>query len=119
MIFKESKPIFVQIADRISDEILSGCYVADGRLPSVREYCVLVEVNVNTAMRAFDYLQQQGVIYNKRGIGYFVAPDAVATITALRHKVFLEEYLPEVFRQMKLLGVSFDELRSYWEKQEK
>ena len=56
MIFKESKPIYLQIADRICDEILQGTYGEGERIPSVREYAALVEVNANTAMRAFDFL---------------------------------------------------------------
>lgn len=71
MNFKESKAIYLQIADRICDEILLGQYQEEERIPSVREYAAMVEVNANTAMRSFDYLQSQDIIYNKRGIGYF------------------------------------------------
>ena len=70
MNFKEAKAIYLQIADRICDEILLGQYKEEERIPSVREYAAIVEVNANTAMRSFDYLQSQEVIYNKRGIGY-------------------------------------------------
>ena len=59
MNFKESKAIYLQIADRICDEILLGQYDEDGRIPSVREYAAVVEVNANTAMRSYDYLQSQ------------------------------------------------------------
>ena len=71
MDFKNYKAIYLQIADRICDEILLGTYGEEERIPSVREYASVVEVNANTAMRAFDYLQSLQVIYNKRGIGYF------------------------------------------------
>ena len=73
MNFKESKAIYLQIADRICDEVLLGQYQEEERIPSVREYAAVVEVNANTVMRSYDYLQTQGVIYNKRGIGYFVS----------------------------------------------
>ena len=72
MNFKESKAIYLQIADHICDEVLLGQYQEEERIPSVREYAAVVEVNANTVMRSYDYLQTQGVIYNKRGIGYFV-----------------------------------------------
>lgn len=72
MNFKESKAIYLQIADRICDEVLLGQYREEERIPSVREYAAVVEVNANTVMRSYDYLQSQEVIYNKRGIGYFV-----------------------------------------------
>ena len=71
MNFKESKAIYLQIADRICDEILLGQLGEEERIPSVREYAAIVEVNANTVMRSFDYLQSQNIIYNKRGIGYF------------------------------------------------
>jgi DNA-binding transcriptional regulator YhcF (GntR family) len=76
MNFKESKAIYLQIADRICDEILLGQFAEEERIPSVREYATVVEVNANTVMRSFDYLQSQNIIYNKRGIGYFVATGA-------------------------------------------
>lgn len=65
MNFKESKAIYLQIADRICDEILLGQYPEEERIPSVREYAAIVEVNANTVMRSFDYLQVQNIIYNK------------------------------------------------------
>ena len=63
MNFKESKAIYLQIADRICDEILLGQYPEEERIPSVREYAAIVEVNANTVMRSFDYLQVQNVIH--------------------------------------------------------
>ena len=66
MNFKESKAIYLQIADRICDEILLGQFGEEERIPSVREYAAIVEVNANTVMRSFDYLQSQNIIYNKR-----------------------------------------------------
>ena len=93
MNFKESKAIYLQIADRICDEILLGQFGEEERIPSVREYAAIVEVNANTVMRSFDYLQSQNIIYNKRGIGYFVAPGARELIHSLRKDIFLKEEL--------------------------
>ena len=56
MIFSNDKAIYVQIAERLSDEILAGKYKEDERIPSVREYAVLLEVNANTAVKAYDLL---------------------------------------------------------------
>ena len=110
MNFKESKAIYLQIADRICDEILLGQYAEEARIPSVREYAAVVEVNANTAMRSFDYLQSQNVIYNKRGIGYFVATGARELILSLRRETFLKDELDQVFRQLYTLGVTDEEL---------
>ncbi len=110
MKFKESKSIFLQIADRICDEILQGQYKEEERIPSVREYAATVEVNANTVVRTFDYLQGQEIIYNKRGLGYFVSPGAREVILSLRKKVFLTEELPEFFRQVKTLDIPITEI---------
>lgn len=81
MNFKESRPIYLQIADRIMDEIMQHAYSEGGRIPSVREYAATVEVNANTVVRSFDWLQQQEIIFNRRGIGYFVSEGACGTIS--------------------------------------
>ena len=115
MDFKESKPIYLQIADRICDEILLGQYVMNDRIPSVREYAAMVEVNANTAIRAYDYLQSKDIIYNKRGIGYFVAEEARNLILTMRRHVFLEQDLKEFFHQIKTLGITMEEITDMYE----
>ena len=110
MKFKESKPIYLQIADRICDEILQGQYKEEERIPSVREYAATVEVNANTVVRSFDYLQNQEIIYNKRGLGYFVSAGGRGRILELRKEVFLRDELPEFFRQLKTLDIPLEEV---------
>ena len=114
MNFKESKAIYLQIADRICDEILLGQFAEEERIPSVREYATVVEVNANTVMRSFDYLQSQNIIYNKRGIGYFVSAGAKDRIIALRKNIFLHEDLPEFFRQVKTLDIPMKEIEKMY-----
>lgn len=110
MNFKESKSIYLQIADRICDEVLLGQYEEDARIPSVREYATLVEVNANTVMRSYEYLQQQGIIYNKRGIGFFVAAGAREQVLSIRRNRFLNEEADYFFKQLYTLGLSPEEL---------
>lgn len=119
MNFKENKAIYLQIADRICDEILLGQYQEDERIPSVREYAAVVEVNANTAMRSYDYLQSQGVIYNKRGIGYFVSLGAGQLILTLRKDYFLKEEVDYFFRQMYMLGISAAEMSAMYKEYSK
>lgn len=114
MNFKENRPIYMQIADRIADEVLSGALQADSRIPSVREYAATVEVNANTVVRSYDYLQQKGVIYNRRGLGYFVAPDAVKTVHDIRREQLLGDELKLVMRQLASIGISPDELKEIY-----
>lgn len=75
MIFNNDKAIYLQIAERLSNEILMGVYADDSRIPSVREYGGLLEVNTNTVVKAYDDLSRANIIYNKRGLGYFVTPE--------------------------------------------
>ena len=78
----------------------------EGRIPSVREYAATVEVNANTVVRTYDYLQGQEIIYNKRGIGYFVSAGAKDRIITLRKDIFLHEELPEFFQTSECIGYS-------------
>lgn len=119
MDFKESKPIYMQIADRICNEILTGLYSEQERIPSVREYAAIVEVNANTVVRSFDYLQSNGIIFTKRGMGYFVAEGAVGRIAEIRRQVFMQESLPDFFDEIDMLGISIDEIHDIYNKRSK
>ncbi len=110
MIFSNDKAIYIQMADRLCDEILAGKYKDDDRIPSVREYAVLLEVNTNTAVKAYDELARANIIYNKRGLGYFVSPGAREHILEERRRDFMDNKLPELLRQMKLLGIKREDV---------
>jgi DNA-binding transcriptional regulator YhcF (GntR family) len=112
MIFTNDKAIYIQMADRLCDEILSGVYKDDDRIPSVREYAVLLEVNTNTAVKAYEQLAREEIIYNKRGLGYFVTPGAKKQILKARKQEFMKERLPELFRQMQLLGITLEDVKN-------
>lgn len=108
--FRDDRAIYLQMADRICDDILSGKYAAGERVPSVRELSVMLGVNANTVVRTYDTLTSDGIIQTRRGLGYFVTDDARDRILSVRRKRFLEETLPEVARQARLLGISADEI---------
>ncbi len=110
MEFRKQKSIYQQIADRLMDQLLAGTPDADERMPSVRDVAVSLAVNPNTVMRSFDYLQQEGIIYNRRGVGYFVSPDAKERILAIQRREFLEEELPYIRQRMKALGIDIKQL---------
>lgn len=119
MKFNNEKAIYVQIADRLCDEILTGKYNDDERIPSVREYAVLLEVNTNTAVKSYDLLASAGIIYNRRGLGYFVTKGAKDMIMKERRTLFMEEKLPELFRSMDMLGITIDDISKAWKRQKK
>ena len=114
MMFNSEKAIYLQMADRICDEILSGTYADDSRIPSVREYAVALEVNSNTAVKAYEQLARDGIIYTRRGLGYFVTAGAKDRILSSRRKQFLTQTLPDIFRQMRLLGIGIEDVEKAW-----
>ena len=77
---------------------------------SVREYGAEIGVNPNTVMRSYEKLTSEGIIYNKRGIGYFVSADAMDIVLQAQRKEFIERELPAIRRRMQLLGIDFSEL---------
>ena len=105
MEFNSNKSIYLQICDAICEQILSGTLRPDERIPSVREYGAEIGVNPNTIMRSYEKLTADGIIYNKRGIGYFISPDALETVLEAQRKDFLENELPQILKRMKLLGL--------------
>lgn len=105
MDFHGEKPIYLQIADVFCENILSGSLKADERIPSVREYGADIGVNPNTVMRVYEKLTADGIIYNKRGIGYFVSADARDKILEAQRADFLEKEVPVIRRKMELLGL--------------
>lgn len=117
MIFKENaKPIFMQIADRICDEVMAGTFAEGSRIPSVRDYAATLQVNANTVMRSYEHLTREGIIFNRRGIGFFIAEDARTRITLISRETFLGEELTDIFRRLNLLGITPDGLKERYEK---
>ena len=115
MEFKKNQTIYMQIADVICEHILTGHWKINEKIASVREYASIVEVNPNTIMRTYTHLQDQGIIYNKRGIGFFVSVDAPLMIQKIEKAHFLEEEIPEFFKKMNLLKIDFAELEKLYQ----
>ena len=111
MEFKETQAIYIQIGDYICEQILLGRWNEGDRILSVRELAVALQVNPNTVMRTFDFLQSIEIIFNKRGVGYFVSEDAKTKIITFRRKQFVEQELPVFFKNLTILGMSMDEIK--------
>jgi DNA-binding transcriptional regulator YhcF (GntR family) len=110
MDFKETKAIYLQIADYVCEQILTKRWKAEERILSVRELGVNLEVNPNTVLRAYDFLLNKGIILNKRGIGYFAENNAVERVKAYKKQQFIDDELPALVKTMKLLEMDFREL---------
>ncbi|MGK6350323.1 GntR family transcriptional regulator [Parapedobacter sp. DT-150] len=115
MEFNSNKAIFLQIAEYLSEQILLEKWNEGEKIPSVREVAAALEVNPNTAMRAFETLQQSGIISNKRGIGFFVERQAKAIIRQRRKQVFMDDELPSIFRTLQLTGIRWEDIQARYE----
>jgi GntR family transcriptional regulator len=116
MEFGDSNAIYLQIADQLCENILLKRWKPGDRIPSVREMAVSIEVNPNTVMRTYTYLQEKGIVYNKRGIGFYVTDDGYQKTRDLRKEDFLNQELPKIFKAMSLLNLSMDDVNSYYQK---
>jgi GntR family transcriptional regulator len=110
MNFIENKSIYIQITEFVQEQILLNKWQKEEKIPSVRDLAAELQVNPNTVMRAYETLQQEGVIYNRRGVGNHVSPNAVEMILNTRKNYFLESELPLLFKNMVLLNIGFDEV---------
>jgi GntR family transcriptional regulator len=111
MEFKENPAIYIQIAEYVCEQILLKKWKLGEKIISIREMAVQIEVNPNTVQRAYDLLQQQNIITNKRGIGYFIEDDAMERILNFRREQFEENELPVFLRNIYLLKIDLKEIK--------
>ena len=111
MEFQEQKAIYLQIAELIEERILTQQW--QDRIPAIRELAAEIKVNPNTVARTYSHLESQGVISTQRGVGYFVAPDAISQILAYRKEIFLKKTAPQFLKTMRLLNISLEDLNEH------
>src|SRR6478609_6133464 len=115
MEFRDNEAIYLQIAAFVSENILLGKWPAEQKIPSVRDLAIELEVNPNTVMRSYEFLQNQGVIYNKRGLGLFVATDGYYKVKEYRKERFIRQDLPGIFSNMYLLDIDNRDMQKWYE----
>lgn len=108
MQFTDERPIWRQIYELIAMRILSGEWCEGERVVSVREMAATVGVNPNTVMRSYERLEVDGIIFNRRGIGFFVAEGAKDHIKQLERKKFMDEELPKLKERLSHIGLTID-----------
>jgi len=113
MQFDKNIPIYIQIEDFIQDRIIHKIWLPLERIPSVRELAENLEVNPNTVMRSYERLEREQIIFNQRGVGFFVSDQAMEKIKTKQSNVFFEQ-LPQFFKTMKALNISLDEVKAKW-----
>jgi len=115
MNFKDKEAIYLQIADYVTEHITLGKWLPGAKIPSARELATELQVNPNTVMRTYEYLQQKGIVFNKRGLGLFVAADAIIQINIIRRERFLQHELPDFLNSLYLLDIKPDQILKYYQ----
>ncbi len=106
----DSRPIFVQIAEQIENDILSGALPENSQVPSTNEYAAFHRINPATAGKGVNVLVDAGILFKKRGIGMFVAKGARERIVAERRSTFLTEYVQPLLGEALNLDISVEQL---------
>ena len=104
------KPIFIQLAEAVEDNILKGIYAEETQIPSTTEVAVTLKVNPATVNRGVNLLVDEGIIYKKRGVGMFVCTGAREKILARRKQAFFQDFLLPFLEEAKNLGFSREDV---------
>jgi GntR family transcriptional regulator len=115
MDFRQNQPIYLQIAEYVCEQILLKKWKLGDKIISIRDIAVEMEVNPNTVQRAYDFLQQRGIITNKRGVGYFTEENAPELILTFRRELFMENELPVFLRNLYLLKIDMKEVKNHYD----
>lgn len=102
------KPVYEQIVSQMERFVLTGVLAPGSQLPSVRSLSVDLAINPNTIQRAYTELDRKGVICSVPGKGCFVSESAVRVLSEIKREKLVD--LRELVWEMKLAGVTFDEL---------
>jgi DNA-binding transcriptional regulator YhcF (GntR family) len=106
----EGRPIFLQIAEQIENDIISGSTPEESQVPSTNEFAAFHRINPATAGKGVNLLVDRGILYKKRGIGMFVAEGARARILAARREEFREQFVTPLLAEADKLGITASQL---------
>ncbi|MBN9238278.1 MAG: GntR family transcriptional regulator [Micrococcales bacterium 70-64] len=106
----EGRPIFLQLAEQIENDIISGTLPEETQVPSINEFAAFYRINPATALKGVTMLVDEGALYKKRGIGMFVAEGAQARLTTKRREKFSTEYVTPLVAEAAKLGISSEQL---------
>lgn len=106
----QDKPIFIQIAEGIEDGILTGAFPEESQIPSITEFSVNYKINPATALKGINLLVDENIIYKKRGVGMFVAEEAVQKLRKKRQDQFYTNYISSLIDEARRLGISSEDV---------
>jgi DNA-binding transcriptional regulator YhcF (GntR family) len=108
--FDGEKPIYIQLAESIEDNILKGIFEEESQIPSTTEMAVSLQINPATAAKGVSVLTDEGIVYKKRGLGMFVNTGAKRIILQKRRAAFYRDYVSALLEEAAKLGIGRDEL---------
>lgn len=106
----EGTPLFVQIAEQVTDDIAEGSLAEGERVPSTNELAAYYRINPATAAKGINVLIDDGLLEKRRGVGMFVVSGARDRLLDGRRKQFAEQYLEPMLAEAKRLGIDHDTL---------
>jgi len=107
---KENKPLYLQIKERIEDQIVTDQLKAHDQIPSTTQLVQFYKINHLTVAKGINQLVDAGVIYKKRGVGMFVAEGAKEKLLEERKKAFVDQYVVPLIQEGDRLGFSEKEM---------
>lgn len=110
MVFDGREPIYLQIADQIRTDVLSGALGEEEQVMSTTQYATAYRINPATAAKAFAELVDEGTLYKRRGVGMFVAPGARERLVAQRRERFFSDVVDPVATEAAILGIPIDDV---------
>src|SRR5690606_12502007 len=102
----EGRPVFLQVAERIENDIIDGVLAEESQVPSTNEFAAFYRINPATALKGVQRLVDNGVLYKKRGIGMFVADGARNALLAARREQFREDFIRPLLGEANKLGIN-------------
>ena len=106
----ESRPIFMQIAEQIENDIVSGALAEETQVPSTNEFAAFYRINPATAGKGVNLLVDAGILYKRRGIGMFVAEGARTKLTTRRRDDFSTQFVRPLLDEAAKLGITSTQL---------
>ncbi|GAB2536699.1 GntR family transcriptional regulator [Gracilibacillus alcaliphilus] len=108
--FHDSKPIFVQVRERIEDQIVNDQLKEGEQAPSTNQLVQFYKINHATISKGVTQLVEEGILFKKRGVGMFVAEGAKQKLIQKRKQAFMDNYVIGLVQEAKKLQISENEI---------
>ncbi|MBC5582682.1 GntR family transcriptional regulator [Eggerthella guodeyinii] len=109
-------PLFIQIAEGIEEDVFTGVYAEQDRVPSTNELSALLGINPHTVLKGMNILVDEGIIYKRRGMGMYVQTGAADKVRAKRRSAFDERFVAALVAEAKKLGLTKEQVVAMIEK---